>query len=77
MPRITDNSLGLRDIAVGSNKGETAYGGGALASCLRGREFRMVGTLNLSRRMSIWLGSALFLEKTGQVLVASAPFSVA
>jgi hypothetical protein len=67
MRGITDNSLGRRDIAVGSNKGETAYGGGALASCLRGRESRVVGARNLSRRMSIWLGPAIFFEKTGQV----------
>jgi hypothetical protein len=31
----------------------------------------------LLRRMSIWLGVAIFFEKTGQVLVASAAFSVA
>jgi hypothetical protein len=39
MRRITDNSLGRRDNRdVESNKGETAYGGGALAFSLRGRE---------------------------------------
>jgi hypothetical protein len=61
MRRITNNSLGRRDgRGVESNKGETAYGGGALAFYLRGHEHQ---ARDLSRRMSIWLGSAIFFEK--------------
>jgi len=64
MRRITGYSFGRRDSrGLKSNKGETAYGGGAQASCL------LVASILLAILclMSIWPGLPIFLEKTGQV----------